>query len=123
MAGSFEVCPQNGHNERGGKYMAQAQPDRLDRIEATLDVFGNRLDALGQRLGDLGQRLDQTAAVAAENTNRFTELAESMLILSQAQIRTNQNVDLVIARIDEMQSEVRGLQTENRCILDRLFPE
>jgi hypothetical protein len=109
MTGGFVVCPQNGHNERGGKYMTQAQPDRLDRIEATLEL--------------LSQRLDQTAAVAAENTIRFTELAETMLILSQAQIRTNQNVDLVIARIDEMQSEVRGLQTENRRILDRLFPE
>jgi hypothetical protein len=96
--------------------MTAAQPDRLDRIEATLD-------ALGQRLNTLGQRLDQTASVAAENTIRFTELAEAMLLLSQSQIRTNQNVDLVIARIDEMQSEVRGLQTENRRILDRLFPE
>ena len=60
--------------------------------------------------------------VAAENTKCFAELAEAMLRLSDAQLRTNQNVDTVIARIDEMQSEVRGLQTENRRILDRIFP-
>lgn len=89
--------------------MTAAQPDRLDRIEATLDA--------------VGQRLDQIAVVAAENTKRFTELAEAMLRLSESQLRTNRNVDLVIARIDEMQSEVRGLQTENRRILDRLLPE
>lgn len=46
-----------------------------------------------------------------------------MLRLSESQLRTNRNVEIVIARIDEMQSEVRGLQTENRRILDRLFPE
>jgi hypothetical protein len=68
-------------------------------------------------------RLDRLAEVTAENTVRFTELAEAMLLLSESQIRTNRNVDIVIARIDEMQSEVRGLQTENRRILDRLFPE
>jgi septal ring factor EnvC (AmiA/AmiB activator) len=89
--------------------LTAAQPDRLDRIEATLDA--------------VGQRLDQIAVVAAENTKRFTELAEAMLRLSESQLRTNRNVDLVIARIDEMQSEVRGLQTENRRILDRLLPE
>jgi ABC-type transporter Mla subunit MlaD len=101
--------------------MTTAQPDRIDRIEATLDTVGQRLDSLGQRLDSLGERLDQTAAVAAENTNRFTELAEAMLLLSESQRRTNQNVDLVIARIDEMQSEVRGLQAENRRILERVF--
>lgn len=68
-------------------------------------------------------RLDRLAEVTAENTARFTELAEAMLALSQAQMQTNHNVDTIIARIDEMQSEVRGLQTENRRILDRLFPE
>jgi hypothetical protein len=68
-------------------------------------------------------RLDRLAEVTAENTVRFTELAEAMLLLSESQIRTNRNVDIVIARIDEMQSEVRGLQTENGRILNRLFPE
>ncbi len=29
----------------------------------------------------------------------------------------------VLHRIDEMQAEVRGLQTENRRILDRVFGE
>jgi ABC-type transporter Mla subunit MlaD len=69
------------------------------------------------------ERLDRLAEATAENTARFTELAEAMLALSQSQMQTNRNVDIVIARIDEMQSEVRGLQTENRRILDRLFPE
>jgi hypothetical protein len=76
-----------------------------------------------ERLDRLAELTAETAAVAAENTNRFTELAQAMLRLSESQLRTNQNVDLIIARIDEMQSEVRGLQTENRRILDRLFPE
>ena len=110
--------------------MSPIQPDRLDRIEAALD-----------RVTHVAEN---TAAVAAENTKRFTELAEALLRFSDAQLQTNQNVDAVvnaqlrtnqnvdalvdnvntvIARIDEMQSEVRGLQTENRRILDRLFPE
>jgi ABC-type transporter Mla subunit MlaD len=88
--------------------MSPIQPDRLDRIEDALD-----------RVTHVAEN---TAAVAAENTKRFTELAEALLRLSDAQLRTNQNVDTAIARIDEMQSEVRGLQIENRRILDRIFP-
>jgi uncharacterized coiled-coil DUF342 family protein len=94
--------------------MTAAQPDRLSRIEATLDT--------------VVQRLDQTSVIAAENTSRFTELAEAMLLLSQSQRQTNQNLDIVIDRIDqmqseirEMQSEVRGLQAENRRIIERVF--
>lgn len=106
--------------------MAERWTDEtLDRFAATVTAAiaatNELVTANAQRLDTTGQRLDQTAAVAAENTNRFTELAEAMLLLSESQRRTNQNVDLVIARIDEMQSEVKGLQAENRRILERVF--
>jgi hypothetical protein len=94
--------------------MTTAQDDRLNRIE-TIMV-------------DMGERLDQTAAITTENTQRFGELAEALLMLSQAQAQTNQNLNVVIDRMDqmqseirEMQSEVRGLQAENRRIIERVF--
>jgi len=66
--------------------------DRLDRIESALD-----------------------RQVAVNGELRATAEA----LLSTVQIH-QRNFEAVVARFDAMQSEIRGLQTENRRILDRL---
>jgi hypothetical protein len=56
-----------------------------------------------------------TLADVSERNNR-----DIQALLNITQIH-QQNIELVVADIREMQAEVRGLQTENRRILDRLI--
>lgn len=72
--------------------MTQGRPDRLDRIETALD---------------------NQVTVNAE----LRATAEALL---QTVIIHQQNFEAIITRFDTMQSEIRGLQTENRRILERL---
>ncbi len=61
------------------------------------------------------------ADVAERNTRDISELKSSTEgLLNVAQIH-QQNFEIVIGQIQEMQAEVRGLQTENRRILDQLI--
>jgi ABC-type transporter Mla subunit MlaD len=65
--------------------------------------------------------INTLADVAEQNTRDISELKSSANnLLSVAQIH-QQNFEIVIGQIQEMQAEVRGLQTENRRILDQLI--
>ncbi|MEH2380142.1 MAG: hypothetical protein V7K27_14855 [Nostoc sp.] len=68
------------------------QPDRLDRIEAALD-----------------RQLQVNADL------RVTAEA----LLQTVQIH-QQNFEVIVGEIRQMQSDIRGLQTENRRIWERL---
>jgi uncharacterized protein YoxC len=61
------------------------------------------------------------ADVSQGNTRDTSELKSSVQSLVNVVQIHQQNMEMVITRIDEMQSEVRGLQTENRRILDQLI--
>jgi hypothetical protein len=74
------------------------------------------------------ERLDRLAAIVESNTGaiassdiRLTRLEESMqtMIIAVERVTNLQMETFAIVR--EMQAEVRGLQTENRRILDRVF--
>lgn len=80
---------------------------------------------LNERVSDLetatNRLIDFAYQSQRQNDQRFDELRRSeqrmmsaIETLAQAQIET-------FARIDQMQVEIRGLQTENRRILDRLL--
>jgi hypothetical protein len=56
-----------------------------------------------------------TLADVSERNNR-----DIQALLNITQIH-QQNIELVVTDIREMQAEVRGLQTENRRILDQLI--
>lgn len=60
---------------------------------------------------------DMLDSLASHVSNLTTDI---QALLNVAQIH-QQNMEMVISRIDEMQSEVRGLQTENRRILDQFI--
>jgi methyl-accepting chemotaxis protein len=74
--------------------------ERLDRLADTVGQAADTVNQLILGMGQLNQRTE-TIALAVE---RMTDV----------QLQTFQV-------IEEMQAEVRGLQTENRRILDRLF--
>jgi ABC-type transporter Mla subunit MlaD len=65
--------------------------------------------------------INTLADVAEQNTRDISELKSSAnSLLNVAQIH-QQNFEIVIGEIQEIQNEVRGLQTENRRILDQLI--
>jgi uncharacterized phage infection (PIP) family protein YhgE len=76
------------------------------------------LGASVQRLTNLSEHhqtnLEQLVTVSAQNQVSIEQLV-------QLTAQHEERFDRVLTRIDEMQSEVRGLQTENRRILDQLI--
>lgn len=75
-------------------------------------------------------KLDELATSVVELRASVTETrvtAEALLqtaIIHQQGLETSQrNFEIVIAQIQNLTVEIRGLQTENRRILDHLFGE
>jgi hypothetical protein len=67
---------------------------------------------------DMLDRLVGTVNTLASISERNNRDIQALLNISQIH---QQNVELVVTDIREMQAEVRGLQTENRRILDLLI--
>jgi hypothetical protein len=67
---------------------------------------------------DMLDRLVGTVNTLASVSERNNRDIQALLNISQIH---QQNVELVVTDIREMQAEVRGLQTENRRILDLLI--
>jgi predicted nuclease with TOPRIM domain len=80
--------------------------ERLDRFASSVD---SAISELSQNQLRMMQEFSEYRRDMTEMRADFREMANT-----QAQ---------VLHRIDEMQAEVRGLQTENRRILDRVFGE
>ncbi|QYO68007.1 hypothetical protein [Leptolyngbya sp. 7M] len=79
--------------------MTTSLPDRLDRIERILEQLVERTNDNTQQLGITMQAVDRMANVQMQVLEAFAQMQ---------------------ATIAEIQSEVRGLQSENRRILERL---
>ena len=67
---------------------------------------------------DMLDRLVDSVNVLAGVSERNNRDIQALLNISQIH---QQNIELVVTDIREMQAEVRGLQTENRRILDQLI--
>jgi tRNA A37 methylthiotransferase MiaB len=97
--------------------------DRLDRLEALAENNTLAIQALSEQTA-INERLtadnanaikvltEHQAQYSEQLRSEVTNLAELIHVLSQQHGET-------IARIDVMQSEVRGLQVETRRILER----
>ncbi len=122
--------------------------NRLDRIEEILAMNANWFVETRQILAETTIKNAETAAIANSNAraiqaadSRIAEVAELVERNANANVllrdavdalvhvadSTMAHIDTVVIRIDaqneritEMSSEIRGLQTENRRILDRL---
>ena len=94
--------------------MTQAEPSRLDRIEAIVETLVNQSQVFREDLQEL--RLDTQAI--GEQVSNLTEDVQATLqminTLAQEGARDRQDIRTI-------QTEVRGLQQENRRILDYLF--
>jgi chromosome segregation ATPase len=96
--------------------MTAAQPDRLDRIEAVLDRLTLTVESNATNISELSQTQLRMMQEFADYRRDMTEMRADFRETANAQTQ-------ILQRIDEMQAEVRGLQTENRRILDHLFGE
>ncbi|MBW4581802.1 MAG: hypothetical protein KME42_19720 [Tildeniella nuda ZEHNDER 1965/U140] len=81
-------------------------PNRLDRIEAILEQLVERTNENTQQLTITMQSVDRLANIQIEAFQAIGTLQQLIADTQQS--------------MSEMQSEVRGLQTENRRILDIL---
>ena len=101
--------------------MTPSEPSRLDRIEALLGALADRQDGTQRQL-------DQSVAISnarAETIFLAIQQIVEQQQAAQADFRTSitdvvQVFTTLAEQVAEMQSEVRGLQTENRRILDIL---
>ncbi|MBW4505448.1 MAG: hypothetical protein KME64_02895 [Scytonematopsis contorta HA4267-MV1] len=128
--------------------MTQSSPDRLDRIEATLERVSQQLDnqvvvnaELRQSTTELRQstsELRETSAHLTENVNILMNSVTSLVgVVNQHQYRmeflVEENREIrsdmrqmrndmreMQSNMQFMQSEILGLQTENSRILDIL---
>jgi chromosome segregation ATPase len=108
--------------------------DRVDQLSAAQDRTQGQLDQLGIKVDSIAtaqhqtqQQLDQVVAIqqqiqrvlmqTAERQSRNDAAIES---LAASVGRLTQVADRTLGSIAEMQSEVRGLQTENRRIWEIL---
>lgn len=78
--------------------------ERLDRFAASVETA----------IAAHNDRLSQVEQDRTELQRSFRGMTQAMDALARTQIE-------ILQRIDETQAEVRGLQTENRRILDHLF--
>ncbi|MCM1985127.1 hypothetical protein [Lyngbya confervoides] len=87
--------------------MATAQPDRLDRIEALVETNAQAIRSNSEAI-----------AQAASERQEFREVFQATL---RVIAEMGQRQDAQLEAIHAMQSEIRGMQLENRRILDHLF--
>ena len=113
---------------------AESANQRLDRVAVQQEVntqathlLGEKQDRTQQMIDQLGTRIEQTAATQQQIQRVMLQIAESQSqssaaieFLTGAVTRLAQNADRTLGAIQEMQSEVKGLQTENRRILEIL---
>ena len=109
--------------------------DRIDRLTSTIDRLAvsqlnseERVDQLTSNIDrlavsqlNLEQRVEQLAVSQLNSEGRVNQLAVSQVNLEETMNRFIQNAEADRTVIREIQTEVRGLQIENRRMMDHLF--
>jgi hypothetical protein len=110
--------------------MTNNQPSKLEQIEANLDKLTNLLAQTASRtianennVARLTETYlsDRSIILQLENDRRIQQAAIDALI--EVQRNQQETTTLILNNMAVMQSEIRGLQTENRRILDHLLGE
>lgn len=66
-------------------------------------------------------RLDMLASAVAANAEAIRQQNQTTEILQSTMLKLADVVQEILPRIDQMQRDIRGLQTENRRILDTVL--
>ncbi|WP_017314168.1 hypothetical protein [Mastigocladopsis repens] len=105
--------------------MTTSQPNRLDRIEAILLQTATRLDQVATQQQVNTDAIAQLEVTVEQNSTAISQLGQQLeasishLVGVIGDFVEESQQDRVIIR--ELQSEVRGIQTENQRILQYLF--
>jgi hypothetical protein len=99
-------------NENGGS--------RLDRIENILAATAVQTAANAEGLAEARKLIDSNARAIEANSQENAIMREAIIALVDTSELLFERIDAAIERIDMQQSEIRGLQTENRRILEFL---
>jgi uncharacterized coiled-coil DUF342 family protein len=123
--------------------------ERLERLVAITEYNVQQISDLRSTTEAHSDQIVENARQIVENTRQISDLRSSVASLVQIAARQGETLDMhrqtldvhrqaldvhrqtlevyrqnfeaVIARIDQNSAEIRGLQTENRRILDHLF--
>ncbi len=96
---------------------------RLDRIEQNLEQLTQTVNQLAGAAQTNREALAQTERMISRNTAAISRLDERMeQFINQAE-EDRRRMDLMLQQADEDRRIMRGIQTENRRILDHLFGE
>ncbi|GEM_PF-1504722 len=97
--------------------MTQEQPDRLDRIEATLERVSQQLDNQVVVNAELRQSTTELRQSTTQLTQSVNEIANSVNLLLQTVTIHQQNFEVLAVNMQQMQTSILNLQTENSQIL------
>ncbi|MDJ0719272.1 MAG: hypothetical protein QNJ54_34450 [Prochloraceae cyanobacterium] len=115
--------------------------DRLDRIERILSQTSNLAVQNTEAIALNREQLQEYIAFSSQERQKFREdlasleqlVRQNTILIAQQKERVDQfiaageqqrqQMDEAIIELRELRMEIRGLQTENRRILDHLFGE
>lgn len=100
--------------------MTQDRGDRLDRIETTLERVSQQLDNQVVVNAELRQQVADLRGASEALLQTVNQHQENFMVLVTEIRNIREDIRVTQSQVAEMQSEVRGLQAENRRILNRL---
>lgn len=89
----------------------------------TTSPDNNRLDRIEKILETVVATVAQNSQQIEANSRETAELRSAVNSLVQIVELHQTNFEVIVTEMKQMHAEIRGLQTENRRILDHLFGE
>jgi hypothetical protein len=97
----------------------------LERItqlmERACEDTKRRVDRLEEAQLNASQRMDRIEAVIEANATSVKELNDVVMNMYQVAILSQKNFELIQNNFEIIVSQVKGMQSENRHIIDHLF--
>jgi archaellum component FlaC len=103
--------------------MTQNQPDRLDRIEATLERVSQQLDNQVMVNAELWQSTAELRQSIAQENQNIDDLRQSVSALVETANIHQQGLEILAGEMREQRNEIRDLQEFQRtasAALDRI---
>jgi hypothetical protein len=95
--------------------------ERLERLVTTSEAHTRMITSIAAISEDNTRQISELRSSIASLLNVGVQHQQSLELQRQSLELHQQNFNAAIARIDRMGDEIRGLQTENRRILDQLI--
>ena len=88
--------------------------NRLDRIEAILEANSRQIEANSRQIEANSQQIEK-------NTTALMDMRLAISSLIETSNQFQRNFEIIVLEIQDIKKDIRGLQVENRRILDHLF--